>query len=153
MRNNVFNNNNRMSNEVGVLPERNVKAILENKAWTIAKGPASSIFQTAFVSWMMGNQLSIYTLFFIVFALYNPIKGILGTISTFSILQQESTAYSSQKLSFFPQKLVFVFLNFLLLCVGLYKAYSMGLVPTVSELLLDPPVVLIPPKISIGIVK
>jgi hypothetical protein len=123
--------------------------MLENRAWGMAKSPLSSIFSTAFMGWMMGNQLSIYTIFFIVFALYNPLKSLLATNAQFLPLQQQSTEGST----FLPQKLVFAFLNFAALCVGLYKAHSMGLVPTFTELIIDSPAMTIPTQISIGIMK
>jgi len=123
--------------------------ILENRAWGIAKSPASSIFSTAFMGWMMGNQLSIYTMFFIVFALYNPIKSLLGTNAQFLPLQQQS----AEATSFLPQKLVYAFLQLVALCIGLYKAHSMGLVPTFTELIIDSPAMTIPNQISIGIMK
>ena len=47
--------------------------VLEAKAWAFAKSPAGSLFQTLFMFWMSGSNVSIFTLMITIQFLTNPL--------------------------------------------------------------------------------
>lgn len=55
----------------------------------------------------------------------NPLQGILQTNTVFAKFETEGT-----KTKLLGVKFIYVQMQFLLLCLGIYKIYSMGLLPT-----------------------
>eukprot|EP00124_Ichthyophonus_hoferi_P000251 Ihof_evm7s9 gene=Ihof_evmTU7s9 len=103
----------------------------EAKAWEIAQSPMKAIPMNIFMMWMMGSTMQIFTMIMLVMAFVGPIKG-LGTVrQTFSPLGTDQ--------SFNLQKLTYLALNVLSLCVPLYKANSLGLMPSAADWLFYEP--------------
>jgi len=93
------------------------------KAWEVAKGPGKSIFMTAFMLWMAGSGVNIFSIMITLYAIMNPVKAILGTNSMF-------TKFEDSKHSLILTKLVYIALNLLSVSFAVYKCSSMGLLPT-----------------------
>eukprot|EP00123_Amoebidium_parasiticum_P022217 comp8250_c0_seq1/m.3673 comp8250_c0_seq1/g.3673 ORF comp8250_c0_seq1/g.3673 comp8250_c0_seq1/m.3673 type:complete len:178 (-) comp8250_c0_seq1:438-971(-) len=97
----------------------------EAKAWEIAQGPIKAIPMNLFMMWMMGGSIQIFTMIMLVMMFATPIKGLGAVQQTFAPLGTEQ--------SFNMQKVVFVILNLVSLGVPLYKAHSLGLMPTAAD--------------------
>lgn len=49
------------------------------KAWEVAKGPGKGILMTAFMLWMAGGGVNIFSMMITMYAIINPVKAIVGT--------------------------------------------------------------------------
>eukprot|EP01112_Ceratiomyxa_fruticulosa_P002037 TRINITY_DN1217_c0_g2_i18.p1 TRINITY_DN1217_c0_g2~~TRINITY_DN1217_c0_g2_i18.p1 ORF type:complete len:160 (+),score=25.82 TRINITY_DN1217_c0_g2_i18:354-833(+) len=93
------------------------------KAWEVAKAPGKGILMTAFMLWMAGSGIHIFSIMITGYSILNPIKAIFGVSSTFSKFSDGSTPL-------FQPKIIYILLNLLSLSVALYKCSNMGLLPT-----------------------
>ncbi|KAF8744958.1 hypothetical protein AX14_011972 [Amanita brunnescens Koide BX004] len=103
--------------------------IKEKKAWDFAISPAKSLPMQAFMLYMSGGGVQIFSISIVFMLLLTPFKNLSGINSSFAQFapsKSEPTALSTLLL----QKLVYVACNLLTLCVGLWKCKSMGLLPT-----------------------
>ncbi|PFH53590.1 hypothetical protein AMATHDRAFT_73400 [Amanita thiersii Skay4041] len=103
--------------------------IKEKKAWDFAVSPAKSLPMQAFMLYMSGGGVQIFSISIVFMLLLTPLKNLAGINSAFA---QFAPAKSDTKsLSTLPlQKLVYLACNILTLGVGLWKCKSMGLLPT-----------------------
>uniref|UniRef100_A0A7S1CWV8 ER membrane protein complex subunit 4 n=1 Tax=Cyclophora tenuis TaxID=216820 RepID=A0A7S1CWV8_CYCTE len=95
----------------------------KNKAMSLATGPGQQILMNAFMMYMSGKQLNIFSISVTSMAILNPIRGILSMEQTFGALEGVDLQVP---------KLIFVGLNLAWFAVGLYKMSSMRLLPTTS---------------------
>jgi len=94
------------------------------KAWEVAKGPGKGILMTAFMLWMAGGGVNIFSMMITVYAIINPVKAIIGTNGVFSKFEDAKGG------SLLEPKLVYIGLNVLSLAVAVYKCSTLGLLPT-----------------------
>lgn len=102
--------------------DKKKREILLQQAWNTATAPVSGIFMNVFFFWMMGNSVHIFTLIFMFSIMYNTLKSIGNTNEVFK-------KYESLKDAVFFYKLIYMAVNGVVLCIGLYKLYGMGLLP------------------------
>ena len=98
------------------------REILLQQSWNTATSGVSSIGMNAFMFWMMGSGVHIFTLIFMFTMLYNSIK----TISNVSLVFKK---FESLKEAIWLHKLIYAAINSVPLLIGLYKLYGMGLLP------------------------
>ncbi|ABN65055.2 predicted protein [Scheffersomyces stipitis CBS 6054] len=95
------------------------------KAWELATGPAKSIPMNAIMSYMTGNSLQIIPMTMTLMLLWNPLKAIFTeTNDTFKGLITKKNSSN-----ILLAKLGFVFFQLLNMSIGIYKLYTMGLIP------------------------
>ena len=94
----------------------------KSKAMTMATAPGQQIFMNAFMMYMSGKNLNIFSISVTSMAILSPLKGILNMEKTFGQLGEDLQI----------QKLIFVALNLLWFAGGLYKLSIMRLIPTTS---------------------
>ena len=97
--------------------------LVQNKAWSIAVSPASSIFMNFILFYFVGSSLNIYTLIMIFTLIINQLKSLIGINEKF----KEFEPYKMQELTFY--KLIYFCINAALLGYSSYKLYHMGLLP------------------------
>jgi len=95
------------------------------KAWELAKSPGKSIFMQAFMMWMAGSSVNIFSIMITVYAMIGPIRAIFGLNSAFSKFDL--------KQGLIEPKLVYVGLNLLTVAVAVYKCHSLGFLPTTDS--------------------
>eukprot|EP00455_Lapot_gusevi_P019060 TRINITY_DN20520_c0_g1_i3.p2 TRINITY_DN20520_c0_g1~~TRINITY_DN20520_c0_g1_i3.p2 ORF type:complete len:106 (-),score=20.37 TRINITY_DN20520_c0_g1_i3:184-501(-) len=78
---------------------------------------------TAFMLWMSGSSLQIFSLIMLSMSLWNPISAILDIQTAFA-------KYSDSNIDLTLPKLKYVAANLCGLSLALYKCYTMGLLPT-----------------------
>ncbi|KIM63842.1 hypothetical protein SCLCIDRAFT_692156 [Scleroderma citrinum Foug A] len=104
-------------------------ALKEKRAWDLAISPAKSLPVQAFMLYMSGGGVQIFSMGIVFMLLFTPFKNITGMNTAFAPFAPTSSGATS--LSTLPlQKLVYVACNVLTLSVGLWKCRSMGLLPT-----------------------
>ena len=105
----------------------------KNMAMSIAVKPGQQILMNAFMMYMSGNQLNIWSISITSMAVLSPLAGILSLDKTFGHLQATAAnnAKSTEDILQMP-KLIFLGLNIVWLALGLYKMSSMRLLPTTS---------------------
>ncbi|KAF8626324.1 hypothetical protein AX15_004985 [Amanita polypyramis BW_CC] len=114
-------------------PSRNLRPdsydkIKEKKAWDFALSPAKSLPMQAFMLYMSGGGVQIFSISIVFMLLLSPFRNLSGINSAFvqfAPSKTEPAAFSTLLL----QKLVYVACNLLTLGVGLWKCKSMGLLP------------------------
>ncbi|GAA5869099.1 hypothetical protein JCM1840_000468 [Sporobolomyces johnsonii] len=113
----------------------NLDSLRRQKAWEVALAPAKSVPMQAFMMYMTGGGIQIFSVMSVWFLLKQAISGILSVETVFAPFTAASKSKSpaepaAQAQSFIQQKAVFVLCQIGLLCVGLWKCNSMGLLPT-----------------------
>eukprot|EP00542_Grammatophora_oceanica_P015678 CAMPEP_0194030116 /NCGR_PEP_ID=MMETSP0009_2-20130614/3703_1 /TAXON_ID=210454 /ORGANISM="Grammatophora oceanica, Strain CCMP 410" /LENGTH=182 /DNA_ID=CAMNT_0038670001 /DNA_START=87 /DNA_END=632 /DNA_ORIENTATION=+ len=93
------------------------------KAMSIAVKPGQQIAMNAFMMYMSGKTLNIFSISITAQAILNPIGNLVGLERTFASLEGVDLQLA---------KLAFVALNLVWLGIGLYKMASMRLLPTTS---------------------
>lgn len=99
----------------------------------MATGPLKGLFSTAFMLWMSGSTIQIFSIMMTGMALINPIKAIFGTSQTFRGFNKPN-APPEEHIDLTLPKLIYISVQLLALGVGLYKCFTMGLLPiTVAD--------------------
>ena len=93
------------------------------KAMTLATAPGQQILMNAFMMYMSGKQLNIFSISITSMAILNPLKGLFSVEQTFGALEGVDLQIP---------KLIFIGLNLVWVALGLYKMSSMKLLPTTS---------------------
>jgi hypothetical protein len=106
-------------------PEKQLAA-KQRQVMNIAYGPGKNLLSTAFMLWMSGSSIQIFSIMMTGMALINPLKAIFSVNDAFKAFDREEGV--DLKLP----KLIFVGLQVLALAVGLYKCSTMGLLPLTS---------------------
>jgi len=103
-----------------------LQASKEGLAWNISIGPGKALLQTAFMLWMSGSSIQIFSIYATFNALSTPIKGLFAVNEAFKIFTEKDGV------NLFLPKIVFCSLQLLALGVALYKCSTMGLLPLTS---------------------
>ncbi|KAF9484911.1 DUF1077-domain-containing protein [Pholiota conissans] len=104
-------------------------ALKEKRAWDAAIGPAKSLPMQAFMLYMSGGGVQVFSIGIVFMLLLSPFKNIAGMNEAFA--QYAPTSKPSNSIATLPlQKIVYILCNLLTLGVGLWKCRSMGLLPT-----------------------
>jgi len=104
----------------------------QKKAMEVAMSPGKALGMTAFMMYMSGSQLNIFTITTVSGALLNPIRGLFAMNATFRNFEDPDG-----HTSLLQPKLVFVGMQLVALAVGLYKMSTMGLLPTTAADFMD----------------
>ena len=80
-----------------------------------------------FMMYMSGKNLNIFSISITSMAIMSPLKGIFGMANAFKPFEDPDGRVDLQM-----AKLVYLLLNLVWLCVGLYKMATMRLLPTTS---------------------
>ncbi|KAJ7574545.1 hypothetical protein C8J56DRAFT_1007894 [Mycena floridula] len=101
----------------------------ESRAWDVAIAPAKSLPMQAFMLYMSGGGVQIFSMGIVFMLLMSPFKNVFGINAVFAPFSPSTT--NSKSLATLPlQKIVYILCNLLTLAVGLWKCRSMGLLPT-----------------------
>uniref|UniRef100_A0A1D1XNT7 ER membrane protein complex subunit 4 n=1 Tax=Anthurium amnicola TaxID=1678845 RepID=A0A1D1XNT7_9ARAE len=111
-----------------VSTEKDQETLKIKKAWDAALSPGKNIPMNAFMLWMSGNGVQIFSVMITGMLFFQPIKALMGIETVFE--RYESPRTKSQLV--WP-KFVYVFLQLLTMALGLYKCSSMGLLPTATS--------------------
>jgi len=104
----------------------NREKILHDRAMEAAKAPVSGFAMTAFMMYMMGNQINIMTMMFLFYQVMAPFNAILNIDKTFSQFEPDhQKKHLPRTIFILGQCAIFGFL--------LYKLKGMGLLPTESS--------------------
>lgn len=95
------------------------------KAWEVALAPVKQLPMTAFMMYMSGNTMQIFSIMMVVMAFKTPIMGLLAINQAFG--KFESDGIKSQLVMV---KGVYILMQILALCLGIWKVDRMGLLPT-----------------------
>ncbi|KIJ63270.1 hypothetical protein HYDPIDRAFT_176006 [Hydnomerulius pinastri MD-312] len=104
-------------------------ALKEKRAWDLAISPAKSLPMQAFMLYMSGGGVQIFSMGIVLMLLLTPFKNIAGMNTAFAPFAPATSNVKS--LNTLPlQKMAYLACNLLTLAVGLWKCRSMGLLPT-----------------------
>jgi ER membrane protein complex subunit 4 len=115
----------RSMNPSAAASSRNADALVakrKQKAMAIAMNPGQQVAMSAFMMYMSGNNLNIFSISTTSSAILGPLASIFNIEKTFGNLEVDTSM----------AKLVYLGLNLAWLAVGLYKMSSMRLLPTTS---------------------
>lgn len=98
------------------------------RAWDVALAPIKSLPMQAFMLYMSGGGVQIFSMGIVFMLLLTPFKNIAGINEAFA--QFAPSKQNPKSLTTLPlQKLVYIACNLVTLAVGLWKCRSMGLLP------------------------
>ncbi len=98
-------------------------AAKQRHAMNIAYGPGKNLLSTAFMLWMSGSSIQIFSIMMTAMALFNPLKALAAMNEPFRQFEKE------EGVDLKIPKLIFASLQLLSLGVALYKCSTMGLLP------------------------
>jgi hypothetical protein len=104
----------------------------EKKIKSFAWSPAQSILMVMFMLWMQGSALSIFTIFFIFSVIMQPIRGLMGVNQGTIVvifLNSAFKPFEGHGVQLFPYKIIYGGIQMVVLAIGFYKFYTMGLLP------------------------
>ena len=108
------------------LSEELQKTARQRQVMNIAYSPGKNLLTTAFMLWMSGSSVQIFSIMMTGMALINPLKAIFSVNDSFKAFEKEEGV--DLKLP----KMIFVSLQVLALGVAVYKCSTMGLLPLTS---------------------
>lgn len=111
------------STQDNVSKQKNNAELKSKKAWEVAKTPSKSIFMTAFMLWMSGSGINIFSIMITMYSVMNPVKDIFNVNNVFSKFEDASV-------NLLLPKLLYIFINCISLTIALYKCWVLGLLPT-----------------------
>ena len=100
-------------------------ALVYQSAMSTALAPGKQLLMTAFMLWMSGNSLQIFSIMMLGMALYQPLQRLLNVGAEFR-------RYEGSEVNVLLPKLVFCLCNAAGVALALYKCNAMGLLPTNS---------------------
>ncbi|KAF5373042.1 hypothetical protein D9758_001502 [Tetrapyrgos nigripes] len=102
----------------------------DKRAWDLALSPAKSLPMQAFMLYMSGGGVQIFSMGIVFMLLSSPFKNILGINNAFAQFAPSTSSNPKSLATLLIQKLAYISCNLLTLGVGLWKCRSMGLLPT-----------------------
>jgi len=130
----------------------NKQSLVYKSAMNIATAPGKQLFMTAFMLWMAGSGLHIFSLIMVAVSLWQPIQKLLSVNETFAKYSNSSAdetggggggsgggsgsgaggggSGGSGRVSMLYPKFVFISFNLLAIGLVLYKCETLGLLPT-----------------------
>ncbi|EGN96275.1 hypothetical protein SERLA73DRAFT_141593 [Serpula lacrymans var. lacrymans S7.3] len=121
--------NSRAPAKASAVTSSSYAALKQKRAWDLALSPAKQLPMQAFMLYMSGGGVQIFSMGIVFMLLLTPFKSIAGINSAFApFAPNTSHANSSSTLPL--QKIAYIACNLLTLAVGLWKCRSMGLLPT-----------------------
>lgn len=99
------------------------------KAWEFALSGAKSIPMNAFMLYMSGNSIQIFSIFITASLIVNSLRAVISSTSAFDGFRTQEHRSNSLLCS----QLVFVLIHMCNLALGVYKVSEMGLLPTHSS--------------------
>ncbi|KAI9497061.1 hypothetical protein BDB00DRAFT_868899 [Zychaea mexicana] len=106
----------------------NDTALKIRRAWDVAWSPAKSIPMNAFMLYMTGNGVQIFSVMITAMLFFQPAKAIMSLQQNFARFESKETATE-----LIVPKLVFLGLHILTMLLGVYKVNAMGLLPTTTS--------------------
>ena len=104
--------------------DRNAAKVAQMMA--VAQAPGKQLFMMAFMLWMSGSSLNIFSIMMTGMALSTPIYSLMSFGSVFAKFSDVNAAALLQA------KLIYLFINGVGLAMGAYKLSYMGLLPLYS---------------------
>jgi hypothetical protein len=102
-------------------------AAKQRQVTAMSYAPGKSLLTTAFMLWMSGTSIQIFSIMMTGMALINPLKAIATVNQTFKPFEKE------EGINLYIPKLIFISLQILSLGVAVYKCSTMGLLPLTSS--------------------
>lgn len=103
----------------------NLQLLKQRQMQDVGRTPGKQLMMTAFMLWMSGSGIHIFSIMMTGMALINPIKSMLS-------VQQAFERFTDVP-GLMQAKLTFIVLNFVGLAFAVYKLHTMGLVPILSS--------------------
>jgi len=98
------------------------------RAWDVALAPLKSLPMQAFMLYMSGGGVQVFSIGIEFVLLLSPFRNLAGINEAFA--QYAPSSSDPKSITSLPlQKLVYILCNLLTLAVGLWKCRSMGLLP------------------------
>lgn len=92
-------------------------------------GPVKSLPMTLFMLWMVGNEISLFSIMFVGMAITTPITSLMGTGTVFEQFAEMVRADPSLSSSVTQGKMIYAACCLAAFAVGLLKLAWMGLMP------------------------
>ncbi|KAF9307786.1 hypothetical protein BG003_000182 [Podila horticola] len=108
-----------------------VKASGETKAWDVALAPGKQLPMQAFMLWMSGNSVQIFSVAITAMLMFSPIKALVSMSQVFERYETVSPVkvpFTESKLAL--PKVTFIAMQVLTILLGMWKLNAMGLLPT-----------------------
>ncbi|KAI5120160.1 hypothetical protein M0805_003647 [Coniferiporia weirii] len=130
-------------------------ALREKRAWDLAISPAKQLPMQAFMLYMSGGGVQVFSMGIVFMLLFSPFKNVAAINAAFLPFTSPKTkidgqAPASTGLELPLQKIVYLLCNLLTLALGLWKCRAMGLLPTGTGdwLAFETPIGIVPAMMS-----
>ncbi|MBW0539102.1 hypothetical protein O181_078817 [Austropuccinia psidii MF-1] len=113
--------------------EAELHQLRQKKAWELALAPAKQVPMQAFMIWMSGSGVQIFSVMMVYMLIKGAITASLSVNTAFQPFEPPTSASNYKKSPIYRltfQKLAYVGCQCMLLALGLWKVDGMGLLPT-----------------------
>ncbi|KAF9583067.1 hypothetical protein BGW38_010327, partial [Lunasporangiospora selenospora] len=99
------------------------------KAWDAALAPGKQLPMQAFMLWMSGNSVQIFSVAITAMLMFSPLRALMSMSQVFEKYESSvKVPFLDDRLAF--PKLTFVAMQILTILLGMWKLNAMGLLPT-----------------------
>eukprot|EP00041_Stephanoeca_diplocostata_P015357 m.292726 g.292726 ORF g.292726 m.292726 type:complete len:175 (+) comp20008_c0_seq3:172-696(+) len=102
---------------------------VQSVAWSIAVEQGSQLPMNLFMMWMSGNHVNMYSMMMTGVMCWNPIKSLMSMNDKF----KQRLGNLEEDQDFTLQKLAYLGINIVGVCLALYKLKNLGLLPTTES--------------------
>lgn len=102
---------------------------VQKRIMDVQLGPIKSLPMTLFMLWMVGNDISLFSIMFVGMAVVNPIQSLLGTNKTFEMFSGDAKEDPALNGTILQGRVIFAACCVAALAVGIMKLSWMGLMP------------------------
>jgi hypothetical protein len=113
------------ASDTGMMDKR--AEIMTRMSWGVAMAPGKQVPMMAFMLWMSGSSLHLFSIMMTGMALSTPVKALLALGTAF-----QNIKLADREINLTQQKLVYLLGVVVGLCVGCWKLNKMGLLPLTS---------------------
>jgi len=110
--------------------DKSSSELVYESAMSLAQQPGKQLFMTAFMLYMSGSTLQIFSIMMVGMALWKPFAALFS-------VNQQFARYSDSNVDVTFPKLIYFVLNLVGVGVGLYKCQTLGILPSTADWISD----------------
>ncbi|KAK9695922.1 hypothetical protein K7432_012727 [Basidiobolus ranarum] len=107
------------------------------KAWEVSLAPAKNIPMNGFMLYMSGSGVQIFSIIITGMLFFQPFQALMNLGPVFERFEAKPSKgkgkVPEEQVNLMLPKLVFIAVQLTIMCMGVYKLSSMGLLPTASS--------------------
>jgi len=106
--------------------DKNPSELAYESAMALAQAPGKALLMNAFMLWMSGSTLQIFSIMMVAMSLWRPFSALFS-------VNQQFARYAASNVNMTLPKLIYLVLNMVGVGIALYKCQTLGILPNASD--------------------